>query len=67
MRGELRGLSASLAAHKGAKAKAETKVAQREAKLEALCGTGDEERVAMAEHSLGKAREKVKEQEEAIQ
>ena len=67
LRRRLRGLSASLAAQKGAKAKAETKVAQWEAKLDALRGTGDEERVAMAEYSLRKARGKVEEKEEGIQ
>ena len=35
--------------------------------MDALCAQGDEERVAMAVFSLGKAREKVKEKEEAIQ
>ena len=36
LRGELRSLSASLTAQKGAKAKAETKVAAWEAKVDAL-------------------------------
>ena len=51
----------------GAKAKTETKVAQWEAKLVELRRIGDEERIAMAEHPLGKAHEKVEEKEEAIQ
>ena len=37
-----------------------------EAKLEALRATGYQERVAMAVFSLEKAREKVKDKEEAI-
>ena len=66
MRGELRGLSASLAAQKGAKAKLKTKVAQWETKLLELRRIGDEARIAMAEHSLGRAKEKVEEKEEEI-
>ena len=66
MRGELRGLSASLASQKGAKAKLESKVSQWETKLVELRGMGDEDRIAMAEHSLRKAKEKVEEKEEAI-
>ena len=42
-------------------------MAQWEAKWKGLRSKGDEERVAMAVFSLGKAREKVKEKEEAIQ
>ena len=64
--GGLRGLSASFAPQKGAKAKAATKVAQWEAKLVELRGKGDEVRIAMAEYSLGKAKEKVEEKQEAI-
>ena len=56
----------SLAAQKGAKAKLESKVSQWEAKLVELRGMGDEDQIAMAEHSLGKAKEKVEEKEEAI-
>ena len=66
MRGKLRGLSASLAAQKGAKAKLETKVSQWETKLVEVRRIGDEARIAMAEHSLGKAKEKVAEKEEAM-
>ena len=66
MRGELRGLSASLAAQKGAKAKLETKVSQWETKLVEVWRIGDEARIAMAEHSLGKAKGKVAEKEEPI-
>ena len=60
---EARGLSSYLAAQKGAKAKAETKVGQRETKPVELRRIGDEERIAIAEHSLGKATEKVEEKE----
>ena len=66
MRGELRGLSAALAPQKRAKAKVETKVAQWEANLVELRGKGDEDRIAMAEHSLRRAKRKVEEKEEAI-
>ena len=63
---ELRGLSASLAAQKGAKAKLETKVSQWEARLVEVREMGGEDRIAMAEHSLRKAKKKVEEKEEAI-
>ena len=66
MRRELRGISVSLAAQKEAKAKLETKVAQWETKGVELRAMGDEERNAMAEHSLGRAQEKVEEKEEVI-
>ena len=52
MRGELRGLSASLAAPKSGKARLESKVPQWETKLVELRGIGDEERIRMAGDSL---------------
>ena len=66
MRGELRGLSASLTARKGAKAKLETKVTPWETKLVELHKIGNEDRITMAEHSLEKAKESVEEKEEGI-
>ena len=63
----LRGISVSLAAQKGARAKAETKVTHWETKLVELRRIGDEERITMAEYSLGKAKKKVEEKEEAIE
>ena len=59
MRGELRGVPASLAASKGAKAKLETKVSQRETKLAEVREMGDEERIRIAEDTLRKAKPKV--------
>ena len=66
MRGELRGLPASLATSKGAKAKLETKVSQWETKLAEVREIGDEERIRMAEDILRKAKAKVVETEKAI-
>ena len=65
--GELQSFSSSLVAQKGAKAKAETQVAAWEAKVDTLRAQGEEELEAMAVACLVKAREKVKEKEEAIQ
>ena len=65
--GELKGLSASLAASKGAKARAEAKVSQWQTKLAALWAGGDADRIGMAEATLRKAKEKVAEKEEAIE
>ena len=67
VRGELKGLSASLAASKGAKARAEAKVSQWETKLADLRAAGDAERVHMAEDTLRRAKAKVAEKEEAIE
>ena len=67
MRGELQGLSASLAASKGAKAKLETKVSQWETKLAEVREIGDEERIRMAEDTLRKAKASVVEKEKAIE
>ena len=67
MRGQLRGLSASLAACKGAKAKLETKVSRWETKLAEVREMGDEERIRMAEDTLRKAKAKVVEKEKAIE
>ena len=67
MRGDLKGLSASLAASKGAKAKLETKVSEWEAKLAEVRAMGDEERIRMPEDTLRKAKAKVAEKEEAIE
>ena len=67
LRGDLRSLSSSLAAQKGAKAKAEVKVVAWEAKVDALRTEGDVEREAWAVVvCLGNAREMVKEKEENI-
>ena len=66
MRGGLRGLSASLAASKGEKAKLETKVPQWETKLPEVREIGDEERIRMAEDTLRKTKAKVVEKEKAI-
>ena len=66
-RGELKGLSASLAASKGAKARAEARVSQWETKLAALRAGGDGDRIHMAEDTLRKAKGKVAEKEEAIE
>ena len=66
-RGELKGLSASLAASKAAKGRAETKVSQWETKLAGLREGGDAERICMAEANLRKAKAKVAEEEEAIE
>ena len=66
-KGELKGLSASLAASKGAKAKLEVKVSQWEAKLAEVRAMGDEETIVMAEATLRKAKAKVAEKEEAIE
>ena len=67
MRGELPGLSASLAAQKAGKARLESKVSQWETKLVELQGIGDEERIRMAEDSLCKAKAKLVEKEEGIE
>ena len=67
MRGELKGLSASLAASKGAKAKLETKVSQWENKVAEVREIGDEERIRMAEDTFCKAKAKVVEKEKAIE
>ena len=67
MRGELKGLSASLAASKGAKARLETNVSQWETKLAEVREMGDEERIRMAEDTLRKAKAKVVEKEKAIE
>ena len=67
MRGGLKGLSASLAASKGAKAKLEAKVSQWETKLDEVRAMEDEERILMAEATLRKAKAKVAENEEAIE
>ena len=67
MRGELKGLSASLAASKRAMAKLEAKVSQWETKLAKARATGDEERILMAEATLRKAKAKVVEKEGAIE
>ena len=61
MRGGLKGLSAFLAASKGAKAKLEAKVSQWETKLAEVRAMGDEERILMAEDTLRKAKAKVAE------
>ena len=66
-RGELKGLSASLAASKAAKGRAETKVSQWETKLASLREWGDADRIRMAEANLRKAKAKVAEKEEAIE
>ena len=66
-RGELKGLSASLAASKGAKARAEAKVSQCETKLAAVRAGGDADRIRMAEDTLRQAKGKVAEKEEAIE
>ena len=66
LRRELQSLSSSLAAQKGAKAKAETKVVAWEAKVDTLCAQGDAEQEAWAVACLGKAREKVKEKKHDI-
>ena len=65
--GELKGLSASLAAPKAAKGRAETKVSQWETKLPRLREAGDAERIRMAEANLRKAKVKVAEKEWAIE
>ena len=65
--GGLKGLSASLAASKGGKARAEAKVSPWETKLDDLRGAGDAERVRMAEDTLRRAKAKVAEKEEAIE
>ena len=67
MQGGLKGLSASLAASKGAKAKLETKVSQWETKLAEVLEMGDEERIRMAEDTLRMAKAKVVEKAKAIQ
>ena len=67
MRGGLQGLVASLAASKGAKTKLETKVSQWETKLAKVREIGDEERIRIAEDTLGKAKAKVVEKEKAIE
>ena len=67
MRGVRKGLSASLAACKGAKAKLETKVSQWKTKLAEVRAMGDEERIRMAEGTLRKAKAKVAEKVEAIE
>ena len=59
MRGGLKGLSASLAASKGAKAKLEAKVSHWETKLAEVRAMGDEERIIMPEATLCKAKAKV--------
>ena len=65
--GGLKGLSASLAAFKGAKAKLGAKVSQWETKLAEVRAMEDEERVRMADDTLRKAKAKVVEKEEAIE
>ena len=67
MRGELTGLSGSLAASKRAKAKLETKVSQWETKVVEVREMGDEVRIRMADDTLRKAKAKVVEQEKAIE
>ena len=67
MRGDLKGLSASLVASKGAMAKLEAKVSQWETKLAEVRAMGDEERILMAEATLHMAKAKVAENEEAIE
>ena len=67
VRGGPKGLSAFLAASKGAKARAEAKVSQWETKLADLRAGGDAERVRMAEDTLRRAKAKVAEKEEAIE
>ena len=67
MRVELKGLSASLAASKGAKAKLQTKVSLWETKLAEVRAMGDEERIRTAQDTLRKAKAKVAEKEEAIE
>ena len=66
MRWELQDLWASLTPQKGARAKLETKVAQWELNHVELRRIGDEDRIAVGEHSLGRAREKVEGKEQAI-
>ena len=66
MHGELKGISASLAASKGAKARAQAKVSQWETKLADLRAAWDAEEVLMAEDTLRRAKAKVAEKEEAI-
>ena len=67
MRGELKGLSASLAATKGTKGKLEAMVSQWETNLTEVRAMGDEERILMADATLRKAKAKVAEKEEAIE
>ena len=67
MRGELRRLSASLAAQKSGKARLESKVSQWETKLAEVRGIGDEERIRMVEDNLRKAKAKVVEKEKGIE
>ena len=65
--GELKRLSASLAASKAAKGRAETKVSQWETKLASLGEGGDAQSIRMAEAHLRKAKAKVAEKDEAIE
>ena len=67
MRGVLQGLSAFLAASKGAKAKLKTKDSQWETKMAGVREMGDEERIRMVEDTLRTAKAKVVEKEKAIE
>ena len=67
LRGELKGLSASLVASKGAKAKAEANVSPWDTKLADLQAGGDADRIRLAEDTLRKAKATVAEKEEAIE
>ena len=65
--GGLKGLSASLATSKGAKAKLEAKVSQWETKLAEVRAMGDEERILMADATLRKGEGQGRGEEEAIE
>ena len=67
MRGELRGLSGSVAAQKSGKAWLLTKVFQWETKLAEVRGIGHEEQIRMAEDNLRKAKATVVEKKNGIE